>query len=1297
MSMPAPRRNRREPDAPGLTTRSGNAKKHPGSAPGVQSQPRRTAAPMEEARAAAAEEAEKAEAEQKAALERVARIEDKQTADDDTYSENADHPPNSDYQALSSDYQDMDDSSEENSKLPDDDSMDEAGSDYNGELDMDNDSNEDDGSNEDEDEETQTGKPKRKKNQPKPTRQDIGRLRNTEDSSGTPKSRAESDVSAAKKRKAGSGGRADHKKKPKMTKKSGLIKTAKTTQRGASTVSGRSSVVTSEDESMFQYGGPALDNDENEKVETPVADKGKKRGLPSFVSISPFVFELSLTTIQRTIKATAPAPVKHTTKKQLRGNQDKSKDSDIPSEALLKFKTDVIPLSRELAGTLEPWLSLTVAQVQAIVDRVFGSDKYLVEKNGPWFELVTYRLTDWRSGFAAQAQKAMEYLIKDAKERAKGQQKLDATETEDQAPGSEAFDFTAAEGIADFCQFALTEHKPGDKKKSTMAFHWRTYGDGTTKEGFFLSYNILYTFAHHLNELATIPANYERSTARPVGALLLAAQAVERNLSFWKTGEYIVPKGSDWYFSRDNWSDIRQIDPKTGKTLVTRRATKYLGTVGNWTAERWDEQLEEAAVWKESKRQKKAPSAAASSDMEVIEIIDDDEDDSPNVASRNTNVALHKALRKIQNVIAYIAILISYWGISKREPSILSRLLGQDHQSLGQDDGAETVLLTYHRTSHASVTCRKLSDVINEYREAELRAANRPPPPPILVDDDDDDTPLPPAVIPVQVPPQTNIPIVAPPQSLSQTPPRSAQNRLPFPSPLLRPSPPVIKTPFKSHSAMNIDPPSSPWDMNCSKCGFVGHGSAAEGDTIQCDKCGKWSHVICMQILDPSLDTDDVESLKWLCPDCTDTSNRMSWNENLPGQYIMFKTRTSGKYYPAKVTERTDNVVNLEWYSGNSYAPHDKPSKSTFSKTPSECMAACGSVVATRYNQVGQFFYPSHLLWLTQTRGFQSNCGEIHWPSRLVDDAVGNHSYENQAISRALADAEGAIAAICLEKLYHPVWPEYQAWMQNKPKTVTEGRLAEYSRIFGGLFDLDILPGDYSLMESYISNVMRKIIAKGRNEANAQPPLDSSEHERRVAIDIPVLLFKLVILRVYLGRKEQLASIEADDPFAAAKCGHIIRHSTIPEQVLLAAEGVQDTRTAPRKSPKDCKLKAKTNKSSGTIPDNSLATPLDADHSPYVWGEPSSSGLYQKRTVTIPAARPKPRPKVHQGAAEANLMPTGRSDASKNLKRGRDDDQVLGDSQDEMDADPDADMDNVLAGQQDIVRKTKKRARSSYQ
>ncbi|KAJ7324025.1 hypothetical protein DFH08DRAFT_941426 [Mycena albidolilacea] len=127
-------------------------------------------------------------------------------------------------------------------------------------------------------------------------------------------------------------------------------------------------------------------------------------------------------------------------------------------------KGDVVPLARKLAGTLEPWLFLTVAQVQGIVDRVFGPGRYMVEKNGPWFELVTYHLTDWRAGFVLKAPKALEYLVKGTKERLKVQNTSDAADIEDEDPDGKLFDFTNAEGIAEFCRFTLTQHKPSQEE-----------------------------------------------------------------------------------------------------------------------------------------------------------------------------------------------------------------------------------------------------------------------------------------------------------------------------------------------------------------------------------------------------------------------------------------------------------------------------------------------------------------------------------------------------------------------------------------------------------------------------------------------------------------------------------------------------------------------------------------------------------------------------------------------------------------------------------------------------------------
>jgi hypothetical protein len=41
-----------------------------------------------------------------------------------------------------------------------------------------------------------------------------------------------------------------------------------------------------------------------------------------------------------------------------------------------------------------------------------------------------------------------------------------------------------------------------------------------------MSYLIQYTFSFHLTELDDIPVDYDRSNARPYGAVMIAAQAV---------------------------------------------------------------------------------------------------------------------------------------------------------------------------------------------------------------------------------------------------------------------------------------------------------------------------------------------------------------------------------------------------------------------------------------------------------------------------------------------------------------------------------------------------------------------------------------------------------------------------------------------------------------------------------------------------------------------------------------------------------------------------------------------------
>ncbi|KAJ6540954.1 hypothetical protein B0H10DRAFT_2137868 [Mycena sp. CBHHK59/15] len=334
---------------------------------------------------------------------------------------------------------------------------------------------------------------------------------------------------------------------------------------------------------MVKLGGPALDDDEEEHVERPEKGK-KKKGIPT----APLI-------VVKTVAPRAP------TRKALRNGNAKWTLKDLPLGTSEEFTNEVVPLARELVGTLPPWVGLTVKQVQGIVDRVYGEGVHEVTPESAWFGLLGYRLSDWRSGIGSQAVKAIETLIESY---APGDSDDESEETDAILPvGSSAvpaadsaanstpaaepdtgangspmvFSFKTPAGIAAFVQWALQPH--ADSESGTMAFHWKIWGNGTDKKGFLQGELIVYTFAYHLSSLEAIPGAYGRSDAPPTGALLLSMQAVQRALQFWRTGEYINPNKPSNHFSIDNWGDTAVTvgtQDKKFKGKLLRRATKFL-------------------------------------------------------------------------------------------------------------------------------------------------------------------------------------------------------------------------------------------------------------------------------------------------------------------------------------------------------------------------------------------------------------------------------------------------------------------------------------------------------------------------------------------------------------------------------------------------------------------------------------------------------------------------------------------------------------------------------------------------
>ncbi|KAJ6619561.1 hypothetical protein B0H10DRAFT_2216830 [Mycena sp. CBHHK59/15] len=513
---------------PGLKTREVNKKTHPAVNAGVASEKkktRRTPAQMQQAHADEVTAKARAKLDREKAKRCLASLEDKQQQDNITYAKNTNHPPDlhKKLSALASkavedavDGRGGEDLGPKTAERPmgggagdNGDSGDE--SDKYEPTSGEESSEESDPEPEDSDEDELSKKKKRSPTSPTPTSSLLATLA----------------MCPERQRTAGK-----PQKKPKVAnKKSGLVKS----KTGAPP--------SADDDSMVAPGGPTLNDDTGEHVERPKSGK-KKKGIPA----------ASLIAIQ-------PAPPRAPTRKELRGGSAKWTLKHLPTSTSSQFTDEVVPLACKLVGSqqVKPWAKLTLTQIQAIVDRVFGEGVHEVTPEGPWVGLLGYRLNDWRHGIGAQPHKAMiDFIdlyetsdkedVEDTNDDNHGNLNAgdavstavdtSATTTDADAPADAAakppkFKFDTREGITSFAQWCLQTHDVS----GTMAFHWKTWGNGVNKKGFLQSYLILHAFAYHLACLEEIPGRYEWLKSHPESALLMSAQAVELELQFWRTGD----------------------------------------------------------------------------------------------------------------------------------------------------------------------------------------------------------------------------------------------------------------------------------------------------------------------------------------------------------------------------------------------------------------------------------------------------------------------------------------------------------------------------------------------------------------------------------------------------------------------------------------------------------------------------------------------------------------------------------------------------------------------------------------
>ncbi|KAJ6623932.1 hypothetical protein B0H10DRAFT_1943446, partial [Mycena sp. CBHHK59/15] len=417
----------------------------------------------------------------------------------------------------------------------------------------------------------------------------------------------------AKKRKAKDDKASKTKKRSKSDKakkkKSGLVESKALRNRGAPVASGTEP----EDESMVAPGGPALDDDAEEHVERPKTGK-KKKGIPTDPLIN--------------IKHVAPkAPTRRLF------------TTEPPNGLSGTFLTVPRPSSLK-KSFLWPANSIDCQANPGDHRQSLRCWQHLVTADSAWVGLIGYRLSDWRSGIAMQATKAIQTLIdmyedEDAESGPESEEVTAVTilPVDDEGPVPAAnpvpkvlkFTFDTPEGIAAFVEWALQPHERAEQ--------WPFIGK---HGGFFQSHLIAYTFAYHLTGLAMIPDSYTPLIAPAIGALLLSVQA---------TGEYMNPQKPSSHFSVNNWGDttirIHNRD-KQVKGKVVRRATKFLRSVQQWDQARWDELKEAASEWVETPTRKRAASSRSASEAgDDLMMSDDDE---PSKLYHFSSVFLHHVL-----------------------------------------------------------------------------------------------------------------------------------------------------------------------------------------------------------------------------------------------------------------------------------------------------------------------------------------------------------------------------------------------------------------------------------------------------------------------------------------------------------------------------------------------------------------------------------------------------------------------------------------------------------------------------
>ncbi|PPQ76985.1 hypothetical protein CVT24_009480 [Panaeolus cyanescens] len=338
----------------------------------------------------------------------------------------------------------------------------------------------------------------------------------------------------------------------------------------------------SDSDSMVQPGGFGSDNEERNVEEPSTSTNGISMVKVAHRNLTPVVLS----------------------KKQQRGGDKKWSLKHLPGVGTSeKFTSVLVPLAKvKVAASAHPWMPLSVEEVQELVNTVFPDEEFTVEDDDVWCGLISYRLSNWRNGFATHAQEAVQHLIN--------------------AELGNDKDLDIAQLIEDY----ITPH---GSPHATTPYMWREWSldpdtGKITKRGRLQNRLVLYALAHaHFIEFDEIPDPSKlRPEEWPCGALVLAIQA--HAFTFWTSGEFVKPSGPASHFSSENYSDTYSVKTlPTGQEVRMRvpRASLLFRAARALTAEQWADIYNDIKLTLEClgnrrrRRRSRSVSSAPSSDI----------------------------------------------------------------------------------------------------------------------------------------------------------------------------------------------------------------------------------------------------------------------------------------------------------------------------------------------------------------------------------------------------------------------------------------------------------------------------------------------------------------------------------------------------------------------------------------------------------------------------------------------------------------------------------------------------------